>query len=91
MMVESIRQEVEEAKEIRRQKALEEEERLKELEKLKEFEKKKNESVENTFKPGFVEGLPTAFPGTGVIQRGINFVRQLSVSSDHPQRLGFNE
>lgn len=89
MMVESIRQEVEEAKEIRRQKALEEE-RLKEIEKLKELEKKKNESVENTFKPGFVEGLPTAFPGTGVIQRGINFVRQLSVSSDHPQRLGFN-
>ena len=88
MMVESIKEEVEEAKEIRRQKAEQAEaERQKKLEKVKLQEKEKKS--ENSFSPGFVEGLPTTFlPGTGVIQRGINFVRQLSVSSDHPQRKG---
>ena len=78
MMVESIRDEVEGARDARRVQAKEEADRI---------EREKRESEERakllSLKPGFVEGLPITLPIT-MVQRGFNFVRQFSQSE--PER-----
>ena len=82
MMVEAIRDEVQQARELRlieaAKKAAEEEKREKEEKEREEQQKAQQKLMQ--LKPGFVDGLPILIPGTQILQRGFNFVRQFSQS-----------
>ena len=82
-MVESIREEVEMGREMKR---LEEEKKAAEERRRRQDEM--NQTEMSQLKPTFVSGLPTTIP-TNIIQKGFNFVRQLSTSTtaDRNERL----